>query len=117
MPNIDNLNLEELLSLFEDVSTKLIEDYDYFSVMSVSKGWVNITENGDGSGEVIPFTDLYKDPVELYNATKKYLESQTEHIKEFPQLQAYLGTVVDRQTGRSSSIGSNYILNKLYENR
>lgn len=117
MTDINNLTLEELIELHKIVTTKLVDDYDFFNIMAMSKEWVKSEETRPGSGYITPFTDLYKDTAELYRQTKAAVYGQIECIKENPILAAYVGTTVDRDTGVCSGYTNNYILNKLYDNQ
>lgn len=116
MFNINNLSLEDLLKLYEEVSSKLEEDYDFFNIVHAGKNLSRTVKNEDGSVQLIPFTSIYKNAADFYRQVKKSLDSQIEHLKEFPQLQAYLGTTVDRDTGIMFDQASRLILNKINSN-
>ena len=111
--DIDNLSLEDLVNLNEKTYKRLSEEFEYYEILSCANSWNKASKQEDGWTSYTPYTSLYKDPIELYKEVKMAISQQVEHIKEFPQLEAYIGMNMDRETGNYTDHSSRLISKKL----
>ena len=108
------MDLKDLVNLYEKVSGRLYEEFDYYNIMACADNWNKAVAQKDGSIHLIPYRSAFTDTVKLYNEVKRSMDEQIEHLKEVPQLQAYLGVCVNKETGVYSNVSDSYIADKLY---
>lgn len=113
MKDINKLSLEELVDIHDKIANRLIEEFNFFEILNCSKSWGESTPLENGQIYITPYTEIYKDIVELYKQTKLSIEEQIEHLKEEPRLQVYIGVHVDRDNGQMLDSSSRLIMNKL----
>jgi hypothetical protein len=112
--NIENLTLEELVTLNEQISKRLSEKFKFYEILNCARTWHKGTPTEDGGTQFTPYTHIYMDKIELYKEVRKSIIEQEKHLREFPQLQAYLGVITNREAGNYNNPTDSLISKMLY---
>ena len=87
--NLPELTLPQLIELRQTIDDNLKSRYDFFEV--IKYGTESFKKFPDD--KYVPFTEIYHDIVEFYNASKIALDERKSILEEFPILRVYENNV------------------------